>query len=70
MFFAECQHRFQEAFFSSEGHQARSKFTQDCVIKSGISQLQVQGILPVEPTLHGISSLPIGQILHKLYDGD
>jgi hypothetical protein len=70
VFFAESQHRVQEAFFSGEGHQTRPKFTQDRLIKSRISQFQTQGILPVEPTAHRISSLPIGQILHQLEDAD
>ena len=70
LFFAECQHRFQEAFFSREGHQTRPKFAQDGVIKSRIRQFQTQSILPVEPTAHRKSLLPIGQVLHELEDGD
>ena len=69
-FLAQIYYRLQEAFFGSESYQPRPKLTLDCVIKSRIGQLQAEGILPVQPTAHGIGSLPIRQIFHKLENGD
>src|SRR5216683_958902 len=68
--FAQRQYRFQEAFFSSQCHQAGPKFTQDGMIEAGVSQLQAESILPVQSTPNGIGGLPIRQILHKLENGD
>ena len=47
-----------------------SKPRQHRVIKSWISQFQAQGVLPIDPTPYGVSSLPIGQILDELQDRD
>ena len=33
------------------------------MIESRISEFQAQGVLPVDPTPYGVSSLPISQIL-------
>jgi hypothetical protein len=40
------------------------------VIKPRISQLQAQGVLPVDPAPHRIRGLPISQILGELQDRD
>src|SRR5437868_730078 len=68
--FAQRQHCLQEAFFSSQCHQACAKLAQNGVVKSCIGQFQAQAILPIEPTAYGISGLAISQILHKLEDGN
>src|ERR1700712_1191789 len=43
-----------------------SEPSQHRMIESRISEFQAQGVLPVDPTPYGVSSLPIGQILGEL----
>jgi len=47
-----------------------SEPSQHRVIESRIREFQAQGVLPVDPTPYGVSSLPIGQILGELQDRD
>jgi DNA-binding transcriptional regulator YdaS (Cro superfamily) len=40
------------------------------MIESRIGQLQTQGVRPLDPTLHRISSLSITQVFRELQDRD
>src|SRR6185437_1373368 len=70
MCFAHGQEGLQETLFCAGRHQTSSELAQDRVIKSGISQLQAQAILPIKTAAYRVGSLTIRQILQKLEDGD
>jgi hypothetical protein len=55
--------------FSLAFNQTRAKLAQDCVVEARIGQRQAECILPVDPSAHRVSGLPIGQALHVLQHG-
>jgi hypothetical protein len=40
------------------------------VVKAGVAQLQAAGLLPIQPTAHGICRLPVRQPVRKLQHRD
>ena len=48
--------------------QTRAKLTQDGKIKTGINQLSIQRIFPINPTAHGLGRLAIRQAFNVLHN--
>jgi hypothetical protein len=64
------QQQVQNLLFQSMIDQPLPEPGQHRVIEPRISQLQTQGVLPVDSTPYGVRGLPIGQVLSELQDRD
>jgi hypothetical protein len=57
---ADLEQSREQELFGTAHNQAGTKLTQDRVVKPGIGELQIQRVLPINPTAHRIGGLPIG----------
>jgi hypothetical protein len=57
------QHRVQQQVLSPARDKAGAELRQHAEVEPGVGQLQPQGILPIDPAAHGISSLTIAELL-------
>jgi hypothetical protein len=47
------------------GDQPRPKLRQNAVIETRITQLEVQGVFPLDPPSHCVRRLPVGEPFHE-----
>ncbi len=67
---ALLQQPLEEPLTGLMGYEAGAELTEDRGIKPGITQLQSQGVLPIDATAHRLGGLSVRESLQKLEDRD
>jgi len=64
------EHCVQQEGFRLASQEACTEFGQDAEVEPGIRQLESEGILPVDPSAHGIGGLAVAEMLKELQHRD
>lgn len=68
--FEQQEQVLEVPLFGATGQEAGTKLALYRGIKTGVGQLEGQGILPIDASSHGIGGLAVGQSLSKLHHGN
>jgi hypothetical protein len=60
-FLERRQQGLAQEMVNPAGDEARAELAQDRIIEAGVGQFKPEGILPINPTAHGIGRLAVGQ---------
>jgi hypothetical protein len=67
---AGSEHSVEESVLRAVLEEAVSELDEDARVEAGISEVEPEEVLPIDPGAGGLGSLPVGEVLAELEDGD